>query len=366
MPSIGVVDWQGLLRGSVVKGLLRGGRLRALRACGVSHERVRNTFASKGRNQRVDRGVPAAMAGGGERQRTNDEQLEAMPGWFAEISSFWKGQAMALKVDKVEHRERTECQDLMVFRSEAYGRVMALDGAIQLTDKDEFAYQEMITHLPLCTTRSSARRVLVVGGGDGGVLRELCRHDWLEKIDVAEVDARVIEVAREFFPSVVPGLNDPRVTFRIMDGAAFVQNAESDSYDAVIVDSSDPVGPAAELFTQSFYQQLARVVRPGGVVCAQGECMWIHLGLIRDVAKFCRQCFSPGSVGYAITSVPTYPCGQIGFMVCSKGDNETDPANLFDPVRPVPEPSPSQALLPLRYYNPSVHRHGLQFLLLCF
>ena len=162
-------------------------------------------------------------------------------GWFTELSTMWPGQGLSIRVDKVLYTGRSKFQDVQVFESEAYGTVLTLDGVIQLTDRDEFSYQEMIAHLPLCGMGFTPKRVLVVGGGDGGVLREISRHPYIEQIDMAEIDGDVVEVSKKYFPKVAVGFADPRVNLKICDGIDFVKNAPEGTYDAVIVDSSDPV-----------------------------------------------------------------------------------------------------------------------------
>ncbi|KAJ0237358.1 hypothetical protein HA466_0247710 [Hirschfeldia incana] len=181
-------------------------------------------------------------------------------------------------------------------------------------DRSTLYNQEMITHLPLCSI-PNPKKVLVIGGGDGGVLREVARYASVEHIDMCEIDKMVVDVSKQYFPNVAIGFEDPRVNLVIGDGVAFLKNAAEGSYDAVIVDSSDPIGPAKELFEKPFFQSVARALRPGGVVCTQAESLWLHMDIIEDIVSNCRDIFK-GSVNYAWTSVPTYPSGVIGFMLC--------------------------------------------------
>jgi spermidine synthase len=190
-----------------------------------------------------------------------------------------------------------------------------LDGIVQLTDKDECAYQEMITHLPLCSI-PSPKKVLVIGGGDGGVLREISRHGSVESIDICEIDQLVIDVCKDFFPQLSVGFEDPRVQLHVGDAVEFLRNAPEGTYDAIIVDSSDPIGPAQELVEKPFFDTIARALRPGGVLCNQAESMWLHTHLIQDMLSICRETFK-GSVHYAWTSVPTYPRFFTLFIVYS-------------------------------------------------
>ncbi|KNB41689.1 spermidine synthase [Blastocystis sp. subtype 4] len=212
------------------------------------------------------------------------------------------GQRFGLKVKEVLYHEKSEYQDILVFDSESYGRVLVLDGVIQVTEKDEFAYQEMITHLPLFAHRNP-KSVLIVGGGDGGVLREL-----------------------------------------FMDAALYVKD-QVDQFDVIIVDSSDPVGPAESLYTTSFYNTMKAALRKGGIICTQGECQWLHLPLIRQVMKNAALEYS--SVRYAYTMIPTYPCGQIGFILAIKASDD----DISKPNHEIPE----EMIPQLRYYSKEIH-----------
>ncbi|CDY59080.1 BnaA09g54560D [Brassica napus] len=281
-----------------------------------------------------------------------------IPGWFSEMSPMWPGEAHSLKVEKVLFQGKSDYQDVIVFQSATYGKVLVLDGVIQLTERDECAYQEMITHLPLCSI-PNPKKVLVIGGGDGGVLREVARHASVEQIDMCEIDKMVVDVSKQFFPNVAIGFEDPRVNLVIGDGVAFLKNAAEGSYDAVIVDSSDPIGPAKELFEKPFFQSVARALRPGGVVCTQAESLWLHMDIIEDIVSNCREIFK-GSVNYAWTSVPTYPRhvslpfnihGVIGFMLCSTEGPDVDFKN---PVNPIDDSS-SKSNAPLKFYNAEIH-----------
>ena len=231
-----------------------------------------------------------------------------MKGWFSEVSDeMWPGQALSLKMNEVLFKGKSDFQDVMVFDSANYGKVLVLDGVIQATERDEFSYQEMIAHLPLCALRYPAKKVLVVGGGDGGVLREITRHASVEHLDIAELDAMVVDVSKRFFPGMSCGFDDPRVHLHITDGIKWVDDAPESTYDAIIVDSSDPVGPASVLFEKPFFEKIHKALKPGGVVCTQGECVWLHVDLIKDVLEMCKGIFAGGSVYYGFTTIPTYP-----------------------------------------------------------
>ncbi|CAL0314056.1 unnamed protein product [Lupinus luteus] len=273
-----------------------------------------------------------------------------IPGWFSEISPMWPGEAHSLKVEKILFQGKSDYQNVMVFQSSTYGKVLVLDGVIQLTERDECAYQEMITHLPLCSI-PNPKKVLVIGGGDGGVLREVARHSSVEKIDICEIDKMVIDVSKQFFPDIAVGYEDKRVTLHVGDGVAFLKAVPEGTYDAVIVDSSDPIGPAQELFEKPFFESIARALRPGGVVCTQAESIWLHMHIIEDIVANCRQIFK-GSVNYAWTTVPTYPSGMIGFMVCS---TEGPAVDFKHPINPIDENDTQHSARPLKFYNSELH-----------
>ncbi|KDQ53705.1 hypothetical protein JAAARDRAFT_136604 [Jaapia argillacea MUCL 33604] len=260
-------------------------------------------------------------------------------GWFREISSQWPGQAMTLKVNKILHVEQSLYQDVLVFESETYGNVLVLDGVIQVTERDEFSYQEMIAHLPLAS-HPNPKKVLVIGGGDGGVVREVLKHDTVENVVLCDIDEAVVRVSKQYLPHMSSLLSHPKVTVFIGDGFKFLQENES-TYDVIITDSSDPVGPAQALFEKPYFQLLHDALTPGGHISTQGECLWLHLPLIAELRENNRQIFAEAE--YAFTTIPTYPSGQIGFCVCSKEKGR----GLKTPVRKVPG---------TKYYNEAVHK----------
>ena len=260
-------------------------------------------------------------------------------GWFREISSQWPGQAMTLKVRKILHVEKSLYQDVLVFESETYGNVLVLDGVIQCTERDEFSYQEMIAHLPLAS-HPNPEQVLVIGGGDGGVVREVLKHKSVKNVVLCDIDEAVVRVSRQFLPHMSSLLDDPRVTVYIGDGFKFLADNTS-TYDVIITDSSDPVGPAESLFQKPYFELLNGALTPGGHIATQAECLWIHLPLIKELVSTVGKIFPVAE--YAFTTIPTYPSGQIGFLVCSKQEGR----NLREPVRQVEG---------TRYYNDRVHR----------
>lgn len=266
-------------------------------------------------------------------------------GWFMEKETMWPGQRFCIEVDHILVNGKSEFQDILVFQSKTYGKVLVLDGVIQLTERDEFSYQEMITHIPI-NAHGNAKKVLIIGGGDGGVLREVAKHPNVEKIHMCEIDRQVCEVGKKFFSDTVSThFGDSRLKMIYDDAARYLrEEGKSEGYDVIVCDSSDPVGPAEVLFQKEFFVSMSEALAPGGVLCTQGECQWLHLDLIKNVADMCKSIFP--TVKYAFTTIPTYPSGQIGFIVASNDESK----NLSVPSKTLPTDAP------LRYYSPAVHK----------
>ncbi|KAF9029242.1 spermine synthase [Hymenopellis radicata] len=259
-------------------------------------------------------------------------------GWFREISSQWPGQAMTLKVTKILHVEKSHYQDVLVFESATYGNVLVLDGVIQCTERDEFSYQEMLAHLPM-NTHPNPENILVIGGGDGGVVREVLKHASVKKVVLCDIDEAVIRVSRQFLPHMSSLLSSEQVTVVIGDEFKYLAENKA-TYDVIITDSSDPVGPAKSLFEESYFQLLHGALAPGGNLSTQAECLWIHLPLIQGLKSMASAIFPAAE--YAYTTIPTYPSGQIGFMVCSNAEGR----DLKTPLRRVEGTT---------YYNDATH-----------
>jgi spermidine synthase len=269
--------------------------------------------------------------------------------WFNEKEdlTLWPGQRFSLRVKETLFKEKSEYQEVIVLESVSYGRVLVLDGIIQVTERDEFAYQECISHIPLYI-HPCPRSVLIIGAGDGGVTREIVKHPGIEIIVHVEIDKLVPQVSKMFFQdTLATGFEDPRVRLLFEDGDVFLRTTK-ERFDVVIVDSGDPVGPNRSLFEEDFYSRIRNVLRPGGVMCAQGENMWLHLDLIGNLLTRCSRIYPV--VSYAYACIPSYPSGQIGFVVCSLDPN----TDLSTPSR-----STDSELLqgaPLRYYSEQMHK----------
>lgn len=203
----------------------------------------------------------------------------------------------------------------------------------------------MISFLPLCS-HPNPSSVLIVGGGDGGVAREVSKHPSVRNIVQVEIDERVVEVSKKYLPTMSRGFDSPKVALHIGDGFDFIRRHAND-FDVVITDSSDPIGPAECLFSESYFRAIAHALKPGGIVCSQAGTPWIDLGHVRNTVENCRKHF--GTVRYAVANVPTYPCGQIGFMVGAVGPD----VRLDVPVRVFAREERTE--MGLRYYDGVVH-----------
>jgi len=236
---------------------------------------------------------------------------------------------------------------VIVFKSKTFGNVLVLDGVIQLTERDEMAYQEMIAHLPLFA-HPDPKSVLIIGGGDGGVLRELCRHKNLERIEICEIDLRVIETAKKYLPTMAVGYNDPRVVVHVRDAfelIAEISKSNEKKYDLIVCDSTDPIGFASALFEENFFEMCAKALNPDGIMSTQGESFWHQLDLLKKMTGFLSNIFAVKK--YAWITIPTYPCGNIGFWILSN-DTKTDHTKPRDNL--------SQEFLDsTQYYTKEIH-----------
>ncbi|CAN3365224.1 hypothetical protein DICA3_E22562 [Diutina catenulata] len=266
-------------------------------------------------------------------------------GWFAEKSdTMWPGQAMSLKVEEVLYAGKSKYQDVLVFKSATYGNVLVLDNCIQVTERDEFSYQEMITHLAM-NSHPNPKKVLVIGGGDGGVLREMLKHN-VDEAWLCDIDEDVIKVSKKYLPNMAKAYDDPRVKVHIGDGFKFLDEYKN-TFDVIVTDSSDPEGPAESLFQKPYFQLLQNALTEHGVITTQAENIWLHMPIIKKLKADCKTIFPVAE--YAYTMIPTYPSGSIGFMVCSKNPN----ANVTKPIRF--DWTDDFVAKNLKYYNKQIH-----------
>jgi spermidine synthase len=268
-----------------------------------------------------------------------------MERWVEE--TLHRGFRVRLKADPVLFDSETEHQRLIIFDNADFGRVMMLDNVVQLATKDDFVYHEMMAHVPLFA-HGRAKNVLIVGGGDGGVLREALKHPELEQATLCEIDRSVIDLCREHFPDISAGAyDDPRTRIVIADGTRFVAET-GDRFDVIMVDSTDPIGPGAVLFTREFYADCCRSLKPGGLLVTQNGLPFLQAGELKQSVGFFRESFADAYAYLATT--PSYFGGPMSFGWA------TDDAKLRQHRRKKIERRYEKAGgFPTHYWRPDVH-----------
>jgi spermidine synthase len=228
--------------------------------------------------------------------------------WYAEtLYPEWQ---QVIRSDEVIKREKTALQVVTIFENERFGRVLALNGVIQTTTSDEFVYHEMLAHVPLIA-HGNAQQVLIVGGGDGGVLREVVRHKNVKRIVMVEIDPSVVEFSKQYLPTLSNGaFEDPRLELIIADGADYVKNTEN-CFDVIICDSTDPIGPGENLFTQEFYGNCKRILKDKGILVNQNGVPFMQGFEVKETYERRKSFFKDTS--FYLAPVPTYVGGAMAF-----------------------------------------------------
>ena len=225
--------------------------------------------------------------------------------------------------------ESSSYQKIEVVETKAYGKMLIIDDFVMLTEADEFVYHEMISHVPIYFHKNP-ERVLIIGGGDGGTVREVAKYSCVKKITLCEIDSMVVEVSQKYFPDLTKSLDDPRVNVKIGDGVAYVESLTQE-YDLIIIDSTDPIGPGEGLFTQNFYSHVARALRPGGMMVAQTESPWYDKKMLQKIYQNISQNFSHTKP--YIGSIPTYPRGLWSWTLASQDSLEQGNEDRFSTVK---------------------------------
>jgi spermidine synthase len=226
--------------------------------------------------------------------------------------------------------------------------MLALDDMVMTTIKDEFHYHEMISH-PAMFTHGNAKNILVIGGGDGGTVREILRHEGVEKVTMVEIDGEVINACKEHLPEIAAAFDDPKLELIVDDGIAFIANAAPQSYDLIIVDGSDPVGPAEGLFSVSFYTNCYNALKEGGILVAQGESPKFNEKAFAELNHTLQGIFGTENAPVSLFFVPTYPTGMWSFQYGLK--------NAIHP-KAITNQSVIDTFVDakgLRYYNADIH-----------
>jgi len=264
--------------------------------------------------------------------------------WFIENPTA-DGSTFALKVKRKLHEEQTHFQKIEVYETEGFGNLMVIDGYIMLTSRDNYLYHEMMAH-PVLFTHAAPKRVLIIGGGDCGTLREVLRHPTVEKAQQVDIDAGVTRASEKFFPELCESNNDPRAELHFADGIKWVKEAAPGSYDVIIVDSTDPVGPAVGLFSAPFMRDCHKALADGGIIAQQSESPLLNMQILTDMHKVMR------SGGFSAVQTlhfpqPVYPSGWWTCTMARKGMG-------FDGFR---EADSRAKPFATRYYSAAVH-HG--------
>lgn len=246
-------------------------------------------------------------------------------------------------------RVQSDYQDIVIFESETHGRVMLLDGVVQITEADEFVYQEMLVHVPLLA-HGACRRVLIIGAGDGGVLRRVLQHRGVARAVMVEIDGEVVSLAKQHLPAIGgDAWSDPRAEVLIADGIDYVRKAADASFDAIIVDSTDPIGVGEVLFTDEFYENAARVLGAGGLIVNQCGVPFMQGDELRDTSARRRR-FFPHVAAY-VAAVPTYVGGfmTLGFAAKQPGLDQIPAATIAARAQAAGMAGWS------RYWSPEIH-----------
>jgi spermidine synthase len=263
------------------------------------------------------------------------------------VETLYDAYGQQFSIDRVYFELQTEHQYLLIFHNARFGRVMALDGIVQTTELDEFIYHEMLTHVPVFA-HGHARRVLIIGGGDGGMLREVLRHKDVEHVTMVEIDGAIVDLCREHLPNHHQGaFDDPRAHIVIQDGIEFVKKS-TETFDVIITDSTDPIGPGEVLFKENYYTACRRRLTPGGLLVTQNGVPFTQLDELTTTARNLSKVFKDWS--FYSAAVPTYVGGIMTFAWATD-----DPELRRVPLKTLQERF-NAAGITTRYYNPEIHQ----------
>lgn len=266
--------------------------------------------------------------------------------WFTEICEE-HGSAISLRIREKLHEEKTACQHIEIFETTDFGNLMVIDGFVMLTSRDNFLYHEMMSH-PALFTHPDPKRIVIIGGGDCGTLREVLKHKDIEHVLQVEIDERVTRLSERYFPELCESNNDPRAGFFFADGIQWMKDAEAGSVDIVIVDSTDPIGPAQGLFTEDFYRSCHRALGDTGLIVQQSESPLLHFDSIIQPMHHAMR-----AAGFAHTHTlpfpqPCYPSGWWSATLAGKQDVDT-----------FRESDAEQLIFKTQYYTRAIHQGAL-------
>merc|ERR550525_340828 len=294
-----------------------------------------------------------------KKQSLNLSRIEN--GWFHEKNDAWSGICNSYAVDKILAVKRSKFQEILLFQSHNGSRtcqVLVLDGVVQFDTVFEHIYHEMLVHVPMFA-HPDPKQVLVLGGGDGGCIREILKHHGVERVVWVEIDEDVVSLTKEFVPSVhVPSIYaDHRMELLIDDGIAYVEKCKDEIFDVIIVDGSDPIGtsPSASLFTPQFYKHCHRILKNGGIINSQNDCMFDSDLLIEESMKASKAIHGRGDVKYCTMYTPMYTSGQLGCVLSQKYCPEMERKFGSTAVDRIYRNIPDEIQKTLKYYSANMH-----------
>ncbi|MBQ9419165.1 MAG: polyamine aminopropyltransferase [Synergistaceae bacterium] len=257
--------------------------------------------------------------------------------WISEYSS--QNLKLSMRVKNLLHTEKTEYQDMLIADTYQYGRVLMLDGAYQLTERDEFTYSEMMAHVPLCAHKNP-EKVLIIGGGDGAIMREVLKHNCVKKCTLIDIDRRVVECSQKFLPFAGDSFKDPRADLKCMDAMKFIKETD-ERFDVVIVDSTDPVDFAAGLFQSPFYSDVKKVMKDDAMMTELTESPFVDNEIMFQAINEMQKVFPIVKMYWGV--VPTYPSGMWTYGAASMKD---------DPAIPVRD------ITGTKWYTNAIHKNS--------
>jgi spermidine synthase len=270
--------------------------------------------------------------------------------WFTDKD---EDQALSLRyTGDILHDHQSPYQRVRILESYKYGKILTLDNMVMTTQKDEYHYHEMISHIAMFT-HHNPKNILVIGGGDGGTIREILRHENIDKVTMVEIDGEVIEACKKYLPEIACSLNHPKLDLIVADGISFVKDSLPKTYDIIIVDGSDPVGPAEGLFSNEFYQNCFNALKDDGILVSQGESPKFNEKVFVELNQTLKNIFGEKNTKISLFYVPTYPTGMWSFQYGIKNLNHHYQLEKITDKNSIDEFVAKQNL---RYYNESIHQ----------
>lgn len=254
-----------------------------------------------------------------------------------------KAAGISFELEDILYSDQSHYQKVDILQTKNYGRMMLLDEVVMLTSVDEFVYHEMISHVPL-SVHPRPQQVLTIGGGDGGTLREVVKHPTVERAVLAEIDQKVLDVSRKYFPEIAAGLDHPKADLQIGDALEYIKDKKAE-FDVILSDSTDPIGPAVGLFEQPFYQNVYEALTGDGIFVAQSESPFWDPEIVQKIVKNLTPVFPV--VRFYLAFIPTYPSGMWSFVFASKGP---------DPIKDLRNDATAHFQSELKYYSPEIHQ----------